>query len=66
MENISQKNHHGKNKIILLEILIIICSSILIHYILNSNNIEGISEWKFSQSLALAAFLRITFNQIIH
>lgn len=58
-----QIKEHGKGRLqlITVEVILILITAFLFHYILNRETAENLPELKFPKSLALAILLRLNF-----
>lgn len=59
-----RENQKGRVKEIVIEFVLVLIATLLIHFIFNGEHTEGLPKLGFPQSLALAIFLRLSFYPV--
>lgn len=59
-----QEHLKGRMKEVVIQFVLVLITSLLIHFIFNGEHTEGLPKFGFPQSLALAIILRLSFLPI--
>jgi hypothetical protein len=61
-----QKKEHQKGRLkeITIQFILVLISSLLLHFVFNSERVEGLPKFSFPQSIALALILRLSFHPV--